>query len=214
MKARVSEDTWNSEMLCRRPSTKGLVFNAFDAETHVRFEPPFDPADAEWTLAMDFGFSAPFVCLWIARSGDSTYVVDEYLQDQRTLDRHLAEVKKRPWPATTRVACDPAGNGRSDQTARSNVDLLRATGYRVKSRPSAIVDGIELVRAALKSATGHTRLHVHPRCTRLIRALQCYHYATDRSELPDKDGVNDHPIDALRYYFVNSQTSPTVPRTY
>lgn len=214
MKARVSEDTWNSEMLCRRPSTKGLVFNNFDAETHVRGDAPFDLAAAEWTLAMDFGFSAPFVCLWVARQGDIVYVVDEYLQEQRTLDRHLTELKKRPWPTTTRVACDPAGNGRQDQTARSNVDLLRASGYRVKSRPSAIVDGIELVRAALKSAAGQVRLHIHPRCAKLIRAMQCYHYATDRSELPDKDGTHDHPIDALRYYYVNGQAHATTTRTY
>lgn len=214
MKARVSLDVWNTEMLCRRPSTRGLVFPVFDTTEHLRVDAPFDLREADWSLAMDFGYSAPFVCLWIARYGEAVYVVDEYLQEQRTVEQHLAELRKRPWPWTTRVACDPAGNGKSDQTARSNVDLLKASGYRVKSRPSPIVDGLELVRAALKSASGAVRLQIHPRCTKLIRAMQSYHYATDRSELPEKDGTHDHPIDALRYFYVNQQTTAIKPRTY
>lgn len=215
MKARVSPDIWASEMLCRRPSVRGLVFAAFEPAVHVTDAPPFAlDSSVEWWLAMDFGFSAPFVCLWIAKRGEHIYIIDEYLQDQLTLDAHLATVKDRPWPAARRIACDPAGNGRNDQTARSNVDLLRAAGYAVKTRPSQIVDGIELVRAALKSAAGQVRLHVHPRCAKLIRALQSYHYVGPRSELPDKDGTHDHPIDALRYFFINQQSSRATPRAY
>ncbi|MGN6505594.1 MAG: hypothetical protein ACTHM6_08530 [Tepidisphaeraceae bacterium] len=215
MKARVSEDVWNSEMLCRRPSVRGLVFAMFDPAAHVTATPPF-PLDSagEWWLAMDFGYSAPFVCLWIVRRGDAFYVIDEYLQEQRTLDQHLREVRSRAWPAVTRVACDPAGQGRNEQTAKSNVDLLRASGFVVKTKPSQIVDGIELVRAALKSAAGSIRLHIHPRCAKLIRAMQSYHYATDRSELPDKDGTHDHPIDALRYFFINQQSTRAGLRVY
>jgi hypothetical protein len=46
-----------------------------------------------------------------------------------------------------------------------------------------------------------------PRCERLIEAMQCYHYpdspAGSGAELPLKDGLHDHPIDALRYFFIN-----------
>ena len=215
MKARVSQDVWASEMLCRRPSVRGLVFGMFDAVAHVQSDPPFALDHAcEWWLAMDFGYSAPFACLWIAKRGEDYFIVDEYLQDQRTLAQHVAEVKSRRWPPTHRVACDPAGNGRNDQTAKSNVDLLRASGFTVRTKPSHIVDGIELIRAALRSATGQTRLRIHPRCAKLIRALQSYHYATARSEMPDKDGTHDHPIDALRYFFINHQTGRTALRNY
>jgi hypothetical protein len=41
--------------------------------------------------------------------------------------------------------------------------------------------------------------------------MRCYHYpeyaAGKVAELPVKDGVYDHPIDALRYFFVNYQHS-------
>jgi hypothetical protein len=34
--------------------------------------------------------------------------------------------------------------------------------------------------------------------------MQCYHYPpAGAEELPLKDGIYDHPIDALRYFFVN-----------
>jgi hypothetical protein len=214
-KSRVSADVWASEMLCRRPSVRGLVFGAFDAKVHVIDQPPFVLNDSvEWWLALDFGYSAPFVCLWIAKHGEQVYVVDEYLQEQCTLDAHLRAIAARPWPRVRRVACDPAGNGKSDQTARSNVDLLRNAGFTVKTRPSQIVDGIEMVRAALQSAAGEVRLRIHPRCARLIRALQSYHYTGPHSELPDKDGTHDHPLDALRYFFVNQQSTKAVLRAY
>ena len=47
---------------------------------------------------------------------------------------------------------------------------------------------------------------VSHRCTRLIEALACYHYpekGVKADENPEKDGIYDHPIDALRYFFVN-----------
>ncbi|MGC4034059.1 MAG: hypothetical protein QM754_20450 [Tepidisphaeraceae bacterium] len=44
--------------------------------------------------------------------------------------------------------------------------------------------------------------------------MQCYHYASERSELPEKDGTYDHPIDALRYYYINRPSYATVPRMY
>jgi len=216
MKARVSAETWANEMLCLRPSLRDRVFASFDRDVHVRETPHFTPdRDSQWWLGIDFGYANPFVCLWIIQRGDDVHVIDEYVQRQRTVAHHLTEIEKRPWPRAPRVACDPAGNARNEQTARSDVDLLRARGYAVKTRSSPIVDGVELVRAALRSATGHVRLSLHPRCTTLITALQSYHYPPTGGELPLKDGVHDHPVDALRYFYVNvARGARVVTRSY
>ena len=59
---------------------------------------------------------------------------------------------------------------------------------------------------AVKAGDGKSRLLISPRCERLIEAMQCYHYPDSDgpgAELPQKDGVYDHPIDALRYFFIN-----------
>ena len=215
MKQRVSEETWQSEMLCRRPSREGMVFPMLAGATHYREEAPF-PIDAEchrW-LAIDFGFSAPLVCLWIITRGEQIYVLDEHVKKGLTIDQHIGEIHARPWGRATHIACDPAGSSVNEQTAKSNIDVLRKHEYKVRTRGSRIVDGVELVRAALKSATGITRLFIHPRCKQLIQSLECYHYKSEQSELPHKDGKNDHAVDALRYFFVNNQSYEVKSRRY
>lgn len=213
MKRQVSAETWEAEILCRRPSVRGCVFPTFDPAVHVRAEARGSEvgdvthvALPHFSLAVDFGFAAPFVCLWVETHPDGTaHVVDEYLQPQRTLDEHAAAIRARPWPVgpTPRVACDPAGAGRNEQTALSAANVLRRHGFAVRHRPSRIADGLELVRRALRPATGPPRLFVHPRCEKLILAMRSYRYPDGGGELPVKDGEHDHPVDALRYHFVN-----------
>jgi hypothetical protein len=204
MKRRVSSQTWESEMLCRRPSTQGAVFPGFDPDIHVKEQ---SPAGRLW-LAMDFGFKNPFVCLWVCRSDDGgDHVLDEYIQDFVTLADHLPMIESRPWPKTRLIACDPAGNGVNDQTALSNIQLLRRRGYIVRTRGSRIIDGLEHIRTALRSGDGRSRLTIHPRCKKLIAAFQSYRYGKHGGESPFKDGTHDHPIDALRYYYINQVES-------
>ena len=201
MKRRVSRETWETEMLCLRPATRGAVFGHFDPELHVR---DAIPANGTLYLGVDFGFAAPFVCLWIIEAPDGTrHVIDEYVQDGRVTHEHVEQIHLRPWGQPRALCCDPAGKAANDQTARSNVDQLRAAGFVVKTRHSGILEGVEMVRAALCPAEGTSTLFVHPRCVRLIKAMQCYRYGANTGELPLKDGEHDHLVDALRYYFVN-----------
>jgi len=221
MKRRVSRETWQSEMLCRRPSARGAVFADFDEAAHVRegVEDVVGRAAAppEVSLAIDFGYANPFVCLWVATYADRTaHVIDEYVQEGRRMAEHVATIAARPWPRARRLACDPAGSARNDQTAKSNVALLREAGYEVRCRQSHIVDGVEMVRAALAPASGRPRLFVHPRCKRLCAAMKAYHYADGGrgGEVPLKDGEHDHLVDALRYHYVNEPVPYVPPRRY
>jgi hypothetical protein len=211
MKRRVSRETWDAEMLCRRPSVRGAVFPTFDPSVHVRED--LEPRGTMW-LGIDFGFNAPFACLWVAKDESGVVrVVDEYVCEQRLLAEHVEEIGRRRWGKVDRVACDPAGNARNDQTAVSDVRVLKDARYAVKSTKSRIADGLERIRSALRSAAGEVRLFVHPRCKHLIEAMKAYRYPDGGGETPIKDGVHDHPIDALRYFFVNSQGSGEVKET-
>jgi len=214
LKQRVCQEVWEAEMLCKRPSRRNAVFGAFDGDTHIRTQFPDFIESAELWLAMDFGFVNPFVCLWIAQHEQATFVFDEYVQEQRTMDEHLEQINARPWGQVRKIACDPAGAGRNEQTAVSNIQLLRAGGYTVRICRSLIVEGIEMIRAALRPAAGRPTLFIHPRCKRLIDALRNYRYADSNSELPLKDGTHDHLIDALRYYFVNRKRADAQTRNY
>jgi hypothetical protein len=210
---RSSRAGWESEMLCLRPSLENAVFADFDPDTHVR------PVDYSPSLplyrTLDFGFVNPFVCLWIQVDDDGIVrVIDEYVRCQATIDVHATVLKARTPCPEERVAatyCDPAGTGQNDVSGTSAVRELRSLGIVVKYSRSTILEGIELIRRAIRSGDGKSSLVIAPNCPRLIEALRCYHYPdTTRaagSEQPFKDGVYDHPIDALRYFFVNHRHS-------
>jgi hypothetical protein len=201
MKQRTSREMWECEMLCRRPSTVGCVFPSFDVEMHVR--KCENEASGTISLAVDFGFAAPFVCLWIADDGVNVRVLDEYVQPQRTMADHVEQIESRRWKSK-RICCDPAGNGRNDQTAESNVQFLKRRDYTVHTKHSMIVEGLEMIRAALRPGAGVPSLFIDPCCKNLIAAMQGYRYPENGTgELPLKDGEHDHLIDALRYFYVN-----------
>ena len=200
---RSSRATWDAEVMCRRPSVRDSVYPGFSRQKHVTATPPFAVDDTTSAAAgMDFGVRSPTVWLWAVLAPDhqSIHILDEYLEAQRTLDAHLDAIERqgreRGHPRPALVAIDPAGRARNGQTGHSDADLLRRRGFRIVARPTLIRHGIDRVRARLDRGT----LTLHPRCTRLIDALQQYHFDPDRPEndTPIKDGP-DHAADALRY---------------
>ena len=218
---RSSRQAWEAEMLCKRPSLENIVFDEFDPAIHVKTV-DYNP-NLPLYRAIDFGFVNPFVCLWIqVDSNGVVYCLDEYVRSRATIDVHAEEIKKQTPIAEEKVAatfCDPAGDSSEQSSGQSSVRQLRSLGISTHYRRSSILEGIELIRRQIRAGDGKTRLIVSPRCPRLIEALQCYHYPDNLSglsnELPLKDGVYDHPIDALRYFFINYQhPAKTTSRRY
>jgi hypothetical protein len=210
---RSSRAGFETEMLCLRPKLDNVVFAEFEPTVHIA-EVEYD-ANLPMYRAMDFGYANPFVCLWIqVDAAGVVRVINEYVKVRATIAENAAEVLRRTpggeaagsTSSPSKVAgtfCDPAGASRNDITGTSAVRELAAMGIRCKYRSSAILEGIELIRRALKAGDGQSRLVISPKCQRLIEAMRCYHYPQRGGEMPEKDGVYDHPIDALRYFFVN-----------
>ena len=205
---RASRAGWEAEMLCNRPSRRNVVFEQFDPAVHVQ-RVDFAP-NLPLYRAIDFGFVNPFVCLWIqVDDSGGVRVIDEYIRSRATIDIHAEQMKSRtpiPEEQVASTFCDPAGKSVNDVTGTSAVRELRAMGIAVRSRRSGILEGIELIRRAVRSGEGRSKLIISGRCRRLIEAMECYHYpdsGKSTGELPHKDGLYDHHIDALRYFFIN-----------
>ncbi len=216
---RSSRAGFEAEMLCLRPSLENAVFAEFDPTIHVK-QIDYDP-NLPLYRSLDFGFINPFVCLWIQIDDTGAVrVIDEYIRSRATIDTHAQEIITRtpcPEANVTATFCDPAGAGVNDVTGTSAVRELRARNIKVRYRRSSILQGIELVRRAVKSGDGQSKLIISPRCSKLIEALRCYHYPESATpdELPLKDGIYDHPIDALRYFFINHiHSKSAVSRRY
>jgi len=208
MKSRVAQQTWESEMLCLRPSRRDAVLPEFDASLHIiDHDPPSSARDKLlWLAGMDFGFRAPTAIVIAAINDAGTiHILDEITATERTLEQNLAELNAKHWPAPAWIGIDPAGRQRNDQTGYSNAAAMRKAGIETRSRPMRLHPGLELLRARLKPADNSPpTLFIHKRCTNLIKAIEQYHYPPDKPESlePVKDGA-DHHVDALRYLVTN-----------
>lgn len=184
-----------------------------------------DPA-APIDVAVDFGFRHPYVC-WIAEdvaSDPARFVVfDEFAPSDCTLDRLIETIRTRGYKLRT-IACDPAGVAVDGYGSSAVAEFARAglqCTFTNRTELRNILTGVEIVRGLLLNAMDQTRLVLaagdrpdESRVPVLQRALESYSYPEDsssRSELPVKDNVHDHPVDALRYWAVNQAASRVSP---
>ncbi|HUX16642.1 MAG TPA: hypothetical protein VMW52_09235, partial [Phycisphaerae bacterium] len=132
---RWSQEQWEAEAECRRPSPEGLVYPQFDRAAHVR-DVAYDP-DLPLYLAIDWGLNN-FVCLDVQETKrGEVRVVDEYHSQHVILADAARDILRRNRLddgrkiVPTAVYCDPAGRAKSDQTGRSDIQTFEAlTGYR------------------------------------------------------------------------------------
>lgn len=210
-KGRMSAETWRSEMLCLTPRKSGRVYSAFDRARHIVADAP--GPFVRCIAGMDFGIKAEAVILLagVDARGDVTILHERCIAGEtliahtRALKRWIAEGACPGRTTLDWIGVDPAGRARSDQTGRTNVDVLTDEDWSVRWRAMHLADGIDLVRRRLHPAWENgpgPRLFIHERCTRLIECMNCYRYNDAPDPEPVKDGV-DHACDALRYLIAN-----------
>lgn len=207
-RGRLSDGLWDAEMMCKRPVTRSAVYPKFDPDDFVDDAEPWRlPTEGMWYGGMDFGLRNETVVLWawaMWRGPTAIlHLAGEYIAKERIVSDNFtaanAVANKHDLPLLEKLdalSVDPAGKQRSSQTGRSEVDVLRQAGCTVRTPKAPVRLGIEAVMRRMD----HGLLHIHPRCTGLIEALQKYRYDPDRpnNENPLKEGA-DHACDALRY---------------
>lgn len=206
---KVGAETWAAEYECRRPSLEGLVYPQFDPSAHR-----VETAPAELTVyrAIDWGFNT-FVCLWLGQDKDGvTYLLDTYKARRSRLSDHAEAILAHRLGQVRATYCDPAGLSRNDQTGRSNVEEFRRYGisctYALSSWAREVANGIGLVRAALKPASGPPRLYYldHEGNRPFVRDILSYRNRRINDTWVDRPidpQPAEHTMDALRYFFVN-----------
>jgi hypothetical protein len=114
---------------------------------------------------------------------------------------------------------DPAGLT-TEQTSGESVAEIVANAlnldveYETDPDLRSIVNGVELVDRALKPAVGAPMLYFastleeNENRRAVLRAIRAYCYPKDKegkplSDKPEKDGITDHAMDCLRYFFIN-----------
>lgn len=189
----------------------GVVYETWDAAKHV-CEQFYIPPQWPRYLAIDFGFTNPFVCQWWTRDPDGRlYLYRELVQTKRIVSDLAAEVKKLHGnePMPTAIYADHDAEDRATFTA--------ATGWGTVGAVKSVAQGIQLVQARLKTAgDGRPRLFIcrgslvgrdpgledQKRPQGVLEEIDAYAWAEGVDGKPNKEEPvkeNDHSMDALRY---------------
>ena len=156
-------------------------------------------------IACDYGTTNPCVFLDIRDDGQDIWVENEWRWDSKS-----EEAKRLPVPNKTDaeyadamrefMTDDPQEQCMIvvDPSAKSFITELRQRGFYVREGNNDVLDGIR------ETATLFTlnHLHIHERCTGLIRELRSYVWDAKAEERGEEKPVKmqDHAPDALRYY--------------
>jgi phage terminase large subunit len=196
-KARLRQGKW--------VQAEGAIYEGWDRALHLidRFE---IPADWQRFRAVDFGYTAAFVCQWWAVDGDGRmYLYRELYMTHHTVKVHAGAIKE-------------LSEGERIQTTVCDHDAedmatLRENGIATRPAEKAVSVGIQRVQERLKKAgDGKPRLFIlrdslvavdealrelkKPICTE--QEIEGYVWANKATkEEPVK--VDDHGCDAMRY---------------
>ena len=189
---------------------EGVVYEGWDAALHV-VDPFVIPADWPRWWAIDFGFTHPFVCLWLAQDPDGRlFVYRELHQTQLLVEDAAQEIlalsAQEPRPRA--IICDHDAEGRATLTRHLGMDTEKA----IKD----VSAGIQAVAVRLRKASdGRPRLFVlrdslvcrdprleeqkKPCC--LAEEVDGYVWKISGDRIKGEEPVkeNDDALDALRY---------------
>mgnify|MGYP001602757730 FL=1 len=178
---------------------------------------------------MDFGAVNPTVCLWVAvDNADNIYIYDEYYHSGQTSVFHADVIKAKSGKTMFSATWgDPSAEQQMLDYAAQGVPIAPALKVVEAEQRGWVKSGIEKVRELLKPhpQTLRPRIFVFRNCANTIREFESYHWLEkmgdiDTKELPDK--VDDHCMDALRYFVVSfapplrdeGQETPTLPTNF
>jgi hypothetical protein len=202
----------------------GQYFAEWNRDIHV--VPPFEiPANWQRARGLDFGYSAPFGCVWIAWDHDgNAWVYREAYEAKLTpaqqaravLDLSVRETddgRQVPERYSATVA-DPsvftntgAGDPIAIQWRSSGLHVVRANNDRIS--------GWATVREYLRvdPASGLPRLRIFNTCTNLVRTMPLMQFDKRRTEDLDTT-LDDHLADCLRYGLMTRPRGVAKPRPH
>lgn len=207
---------------------EGQYFGEWSADKHVR--QPFRIPE-HWTRirGYDYGYAAPFCCLWAAIDPDrNIYIYREAYHKGMTaseqgklcvdLSMMTTEIGTPQPEKIHRTAADPSIWAKGG-TGVSIAQQLRMSGMHVSRAMNARIDGWNRVRDWLRAtdtrelANGQPDPHFGPRlyvfstCTNLVRTLPVMIHDKKHPEDLDTD-LEDHAVDALRYLLMDRAPHP------
>ncbi len=197
-------------------SNEGVVYESFDKDIHVIARDKV-PEIVSWYLAIDFGYTNPFVCqLWGLDRDGRMYLWSEIYHTKRTINAHVPKIKAMIGDRTiTAIIADHDAedratlkeHGLSTKAAKKDISLgIQAIEDRLvvlsDGKPRMyLVEGacIEYDKELYREYAGDT----HPCSTE--HEFPAYEWPEGKDGKPIKEvpiDLNNHGLDAARYMVV------------
>lgn len=203
MYERYGEQEARQELDAEFVSYSGLVYKEF-SDRHI--VAPFQIAPGTRIVCgIDFGYSDPTVCLWLAEVGGVWYVVDEYYEPRRSLQEHALAILNHPLARfVSRYYADPSA-------AQERQEFTKFGLYTVSANNNRTAGHSEVNRLLYQKSQqdGGPLLRVFSTCVKTISEFRQYSFRET------SDGRNigeltvrgfDHAMDALRYAIMGVST--------
>lgn len=175
---------------------EGLIYPMFEKAVA---DPPGDARPEQYCISIDYGTLNAFAALLWAKYDDAWYAVREYYWSGRT---EGAQKTDEDYAKDIDAWCaDIEPEGRLpviiDPSAASFITLLRKRDHRYKviKANNAVADGIRETANALSNGY----IHISPECRKWVWEAGGYVW-DDKSLVDSPMKVNDHLMDAMRYF--------------
>ena len=201
-KRTMSEAEFNQEYMADFNVFEGQVW-AFDHETQIMDLSEIETGRMDIFAGMDVGYKDPTAFCVIAYDWDAEkfYLVDEYLDSERTTEQHAIEIQKliQKWNIDYIYIDSAAQQTRFDFAQNYDISTINAK--------KSVLDGIGCVATVVDN----NKLFVHQSCKESLLCLDQYQWDPNPNLLREKPKHNyaSHMADALRYAIYSFETSAT-----
>ncbi len=200
----------------------GQYFKKWRNDVHI-IEPFEIPKSWFRYRAMDYGYAAPFCCLWLAVSFDRTvYVYKEHYKAEEELFYHTGKINEMSKGEEYMASLgdpsmwirNPQNTNRSDVVAPSSksiADIMRSDGINLIKANNDRINRWNLMRKYLDWDNDRPpKIRVFSNCVNLARTLPAMiHDERKPEDLNTKS--EDHAVDALGYGLMHIGKPVEVP---
>jgi len=201
-KKTMSENEFAQEYLADFNVYEGQIW-AFNYERCVADLSQFDTSKMDVFAGLDVGYKDPTAFCVIAYDWDEQkfYLVDEYLDSERTTEQHAVEINKliKKWDIDFIYIDSAAQQTRFDFAQNYDITTINAK--------KSVLDGIGHVAGIVDN----DNLIVDQQCQQAISCLDQYQWDPNPNlmkERPKHDGAS-HMADAIRYALYTFETTAT-----
>ena len=173
----------------------------FNFETQVKDLSQLDTSKMDVFAGLDVGFKDPTAMCVIAYDWENEkyYLVDEYLNNERTTEQHAEEIQKLidRWDIDYIYIDSAAQQTRFDFAQNYDISTINAK--------KSVLDGIGHVSAIIDN----DYLYVDQECGESLKCLDSYQWDPNPNLIKEKPKHNmaSHMADGLRYALYSFQTS-------